>query len=64
MVDLSKSIFCRNDEPRTRRDMVSMIRGSAYGGALSKFTGVNKVLWVKLFIPSRLTNALAEFSLR
>ncbi|EPB1198722.1 fimbrial protein [Providencia stuartii] len=39
VVDLSKSIFCRNDEPRTRRDMVSMIRGSAYGGALSKFTG-------------------------
>ncbi|MGO2304681.1 fimbrial protein [Providencia sp.] len=39
VVDLSQSVFCRNDNPTIRRDLVSMIRGSAYGGALSKFTG-------------------------
>nr|WP_314266679.1 fimbrial protein [uncultured Moellerella sp.] len=39
VVDLSQSVFCRNDSPTIRRDLVSMIRGSAYGGVLSKFTG-------------------------
>ena len=39
VVDLSQSISCRNDDPSGRKDMVSMIRGSAYGGVLSNFTG-------------------------
>lgn len=39
VVDLSRSIFCRNDSPLTRRDLVSMRRGSAYGGVLSNFNG-------------------------
>nr|WP_282556900.1 MULTISPECIES: fimbrial protein [Providencia] len=39
VVDLSQSIYCKNDSPAIRKDLVSMIRGSAYGGVLSKFTG-------------------------
>ncbi len=39
VVDLSQSISCRNDDPQGRKDMVSMIRGSAYGGVLTNFTG-------------------------
>lgn len=39
VVDLSSSIFCRNDNPNTRNDNVSMLKGSAYGGVLTNFTG-------------------------
>ncbi len=39
VVDLSQSISCKNDAPTTRRDLVSMIRGSAFGGALANFNG-------------------------
>jgi len=39
VVDLSKSIFCRNDEPDYRNDLVSMLKGSAYGGVLANFSG-------------------------
>ncbi|BBG60722.1 P pilus assembly protein, pilin FimA [Providencia rustigianii] len=39
VVDLSQSISCRNDDPTGRKDLVSMTRGSAYGGVLTNFTG-------------------------
>ncbi|WP_323084902.1 fimbrial protein [Providencia alcalifaciens] len=39
VVDLSQSIQCKNDSPTSRLDLVSMIRGSAYGGVLSNFNG-------------------------
>lgn len=39
VVDLSSSIFCRNDSPTTRNDNVSLLKGSAYGGVLTNFTG-------------------------
>lgn len=39
VVDLSSSIFCRNDNPNGRNDNVSMLKGSAYGGVLKNFTG-------------------------
>lgn len=39
VVDLSNSIFCKNDDPSARRDQVNMIRGSAYGGVLNNFRG-------------------------
>ncbi len=39
VVDLSQSIYCKNDSPLSRRDLVSMTRGSAYGGVLSSFRG-------------------------
>jgi len=39
VVDLSTQIFCHNDFPDTITDYVTLQRGSAYGGALSNFTG-------------------------
>lgn len=42
IVDLSQSIFCRNDYPDSRQDDVSMLKGSAYGGVLTNFTGTLK----------------------
>lgn len=42
VVDLSQSISCRNDMPSTRNDLVSMLKGSAYGGVLTNFTGTMK----------------------
>lgn len=39
VVDLAQSISCRNDVPMSRRDLVSMISGSTYGGALTNFSG-------------------------
>lgn len=39
VVDLSSSIYCKNDSPTIRNDMVSMLKGSAYGGVLSNFNG-------------------------
>lgn len=39
VVDLSQSIYCRNDDPLQRRDLVNMLRGSTYGGVLANFTG-------------------------
>ncbi|QDL35802.1 fimbrial protein [Serratia liquefaciens] len=40
VIDLSSEILCRNDRPRTIIDYVSLEKGSAYGGALSNFTGM------------------------
>ncbi|AWF35664.1 fimbrial protein [Klebsiella oxytoca] len=42
VVDLSSSIFCKNDFPDSRNDLVSMLKGSAYGGVLANFTGTMK----------------------
>ena len=42
VVDLSQSIFCRNDWPEMRNDNVRMLKGSSYGGALTNFTGTMK----------------------
>lgn len=39
VVDLLGSIKCKNDNPTIRNDLVSMLRGSAYGGILSNFSG-------------------------
>nr|WP_275074717.1 fimbrial protein [Providencia rettgeri] len=39
VVDLSKSIFCRNDDPLIRKDEVTMVKGSIFGGALANFRG-------------------------
>ncbi|AHG19986.1 fimbrial protein [Chania multitudinisentens RB-25] len=39
VVDLSNSIFCKNDNPTVRNDHVSLLNGSAYGGVLSNFNG-------------------------
>ncbi|MCE0491282.1 fimbrial protein [Pantoea sp. Mb-10] len=39
VVNLANSISCRNDFPNSRNDLVSMVVGSTYGGALSNFTG-------------------------
>lgn len=42
VVDLSTQIFCHNDFPATMTDFVTLNQGSAYGGALTNFTGVAK----------------------
>ncbi|WP_407927865.1 fimbrial protein [Izhakiella capsodis] len=39
VVDLSTQISCRNDYPDTYIDYVSLMSGSAYGGALENFKG-------------------------
>lgn len=39
VVDLSTQIFCHNDYPDTMIDYVTLQTGSAYGGALSSFSG-------------------------
>lgn len=39
VVDLSTQIFCKNLNPSTYDDFVSLQKGSAYGGLLSSFTG-------------------------
>ena len=39
VVDLSTQIFCHNDYPNTMIDYVTLQRGSAYGGVLSRFSG-------------------------
>ncbi|HEC8323871.1 fimbrial protein [Providencia huaxiensis] len=39
VVDLSQSITCWNDNPNYRRDMVSVMQGSAYGNVLANFRG-------------------------
>ncbi|HEJ7038656.1 TPA: fimbrial protein [Serratia liquefaciens] len=39
VVDLSQSIFCKNDSPSARNDLVSLLAGSSYGGVLQNFTG-------------------------
>ena len=39
VVDLSTQIFCHNDWPATMTDYVTLMRGSAYGGVLSSFSG-------------------------
>ncbi|CCG86519.1 fimbrial protein [Erwinia piriflorinigrans] len=39
VVDLSTQIACRNDYPNTHTDYVSLLKGSAYGGALENFKG-------------------------
>lgn len=39
VVDLSTQIFCHNDYPDTMTDYVTLQTGSAYGGALAKFSG-------------------------
>lgn len=39
VVDLSGSIFCRNDQPSFRDDLVRMFSSSAYAGALTSFRG-------------------------
>lgn len=42
VVDLSTQIFCHNDYPDSVTDYVTLQRGSAYGGALSSFSGTVK----------------------
>ncbi|CAO97909.1 fimbrial protein [Erwinia tasmaniensis] len=39
VVDLATQIACRNDYPSTHTDYVSLLQGSAYGGALKNFKG-------------------------
>ena len=39
VVDLSRSISCKNDSPNTRNDEVSLLRGSAYNDLLATFNG-------------------------
>lgn len=39
VVDLSTQISCRNDVPQKYKDYVSVLHGSAYGGALKNFKG-------------------------
>lgn len=51
VVDLSQSISCKNDSPTTRRDLVSMIRGSAFGGALVNFNGSLKYYGINNTFP-------------
>lgn len=43
VVDLSTQIFCHNDYPETITDYVTLQRGSAYGGVLSKFFRDRKI---------------------
>lgn len=42
VVDLSQSITCRNDQPNSRNDVVSLLSGSAYSGFLQNFSGTVK----------------------
>lgn len=39
VVDLSQSISCKNDQPDSRNDLVSLLSGSSYGGVLKNFNG-------------------------
>lgn len=51
VVDLSQSISCKNDLPTTYRDLVSVIRGSAFSGALVDFNGTLRYYGVDNVFP-------------
>ncbi|QGN39587.1 fimbrial protein [Klebsiella oxytoca] len=51
VVDLSSSIFCKNDAPTIRNDRVSMLQGSAYSGLLTNFTGSLKYYGISYKFP-------------
>ncbi|MDN0124312.1 fimbrial protein [Yersinia aleksiciae] len=61
VVDLSTSIFCKNDEPETRNDYVSLLSTSAYSGALTNFKGTVKYYGANYVFP--LTSATAAQNL-
>ncbi|ALX97178.1 fimbrial protein [Serratia fonticola] len=60
VVDLSNSIFCKNDGHNDRNDLVSMLRGSAYGGVLSNFTG--SIKYYGSSFPFPLNSATTSFN--
>lgn len=62
VVDLSNSIFCKNDAPNTRNDMVSMLQGSAYSGLLTNFTGSLKYYGVSYNFPLNSPTASHNFT--
>ncbi|HGM5492507.1 TPA: fimbrial protein [Serratia fonticola] len=62
VVDLISSINCRNDNPTIRNDMVSMLRGSAYGGILSNFNGSLKYYGSSYSFPLNSATASQNFT--
>lgn len=62
VVDLSSSIYCKNDAPDRRNDMVSMLQGSAYSGLLTNFTGSLKYYGVSYSFPLNSPTASHNFT--
>ncbi|WP_424991838.1 fimbrial protein [Klebsiella oxytoca] len=62
VVDLSSSIFCKNDAPDRRNDLVSMLQGSAYSGLLTNFTGSLKYYGVSYSFPLNSPTASHNFT--
>ncbi|WP_029988041.1 MULTISPECIES: fimbrial protein [unclassified Serratia (in: enterobacteria)] len=62
VVDLSHSIFCKNDTPTIRNDVVNMLRGSAYGGVLKSFNGSLKYYGMSYPFPLNSATAVQNFN--
>lgn len=62
VVDLSQSIYCKNDNPGERYDWTSIRQGSAYSGVLANFTGSLKYYGSSYNFP--LTSSTASYNLR
>lgn len=62
VVDLSQSIFCKNDTPEDRNDFTSILLGSSYSGLLANFTGSLKYYGSSYNFP--LTSSTASYNLR
>lgn len=62
VVDISRSVVCRNDAPTHRNDNVMMLFGSMYGGALSNFTGTLRYYGSSYTFPLRSATSPHNFT--
>ncbi|MGJ3285926.1 fimbrial protein [Klebsiella michiganensis] len=62
VVDLSQSVFCKNDDPEKRNDFTSILQGSSYSGLLANFTGSLKYYGSSYNFP--LMSSTASYNLR
>jgi minor fimbrial subunit len=63
VVDLSSSIFCRNDDGSEQQliDYINLTNGTAFGGALAAFTG--SIYWNTNSYPLPLNSSSSNISL-
>lgn len=62
VVDLSASIFCKNDQPETRNDAVNLQQGSTYSGVLANFTGSLKYYGANYSFPLNTPTSAYNFT--
>lgn len=62
VVNISRSVVCRNDAPTHRNDNVMMLFGSMYGGALSNFTGTLRYYGSSYTFPLRSATSPHNFT--